>query len=216
MDPPIILTEPFGFKYLDPSGCTYHANKVFQYNLPQRGEKWSKPTMHPDPGEPDGEACGPGRLHQRKVMSSDYAPLNWWPWWSRGVGELMGQDEWKRSWHGLELRRISPAVFARCLRPPFNWGYRGNLYCAYLCYADLHGANLSNTDLRGANLSFANLRGANLSSANLCGADLHRADLYDANLYDVHLTGANLDNANLSDRQREYIKELSSDKGVEL
>jgi len=121
----VTFAEPFGFKFLDPAGCTYHNGEAFQYNLPQRGEKWSQPTMHPEPVEPDGRACGLGRLHQMAIMGANYAPVNWWPWWSRGVGGLVGQDDKKRGWHGLELRRG----------------------------ADLYGANLSGANLYGANLT---------------------------------------------------------------
>ena len=139
----VTFAEPFGFKFLDPAGCTYHNGEAFQYNLPQRGEKWSQPTMHPEPVEPDGRACGLGRLHQMAIMGANYAPVNWWPWWSRGVGGLVGQDDKKRGWHGLELRRVSPRIFARALRPPFCWGRGADLYQANLRWADLRWADLS-------------------------------------------------------------------------
>jgi len=233
----VTFAEPFGFKFLDPAGCTYHNGEAFQYNLPQRGEKWSQPTMHPEPVEPDGRACGLGRLHQMAIMGANYAPVNWWPWWSRGVGGLVGQDDKKRGWHGLELRRVSPRIFARALRPPFCWGReanlsgadlrranlygadlreanlrRANLRGANLSEATLYGANLSGADLYQANLSWANLRWAYLSWANLrradlSGADLRRADLYGANLSGADLRRADLSGANLTDGQREYAEE---------
>lgn len=64
------------FKFLDPTGCTYHDGQAFQYNLPQRGQTWGDWTEHPEPAEPDGNACGPGRLHLMKTMSARYAPAN--------------------------------------------------------------------------------------------------------------------------------------------
>ncbi|WP_227658625.1 pentapeptide repeat-containing protein [Hafnia alvei] len=90
--------------------------------------------------------------------------------------------------------------------------FRENGLRAYLCGADLRGANLRDANLRGANLRDANLRGANLRGANLrdanlcganlrdanlCGADLCGADLRGANLRDANLRGANLRDANL-------------------
>lgn len=153
----IIFVEPFGLKFLDPTGCTYYNNEAFQYNLPQHGEKWSKTTIHPEPAEPDGKACGPGRLHQMKVMRVDYAPINWWPWWSRGIGDQLGQDQEKRGWAGLRLRRISPAVFARALRPPFNWGHGANLRWADLREANLFGADLTDKQREYARKQHANM-----------------------------------------------------------
>ena len=182
------------FKLLDPSGCTYHDDKTFAYNLPERGRKWSKPTAHPEPAEPDGKACGSGRLHLMNHLDAQYAPTNWWPWWARGIGEI-GGDEEKTAYAAVELRRIDRHVFWRCLR--LGWGKGRNLSGADLYGADLRGANLSEAylsvaNLRWANLSEANLRVANLSEANLSGADLRRANLSGANLYGAILRGANL------------------------
>ena len=168
------------FKFLDPAGCTYYDGQPFAYNLPGRDEKWSEPTMHPDPAEPDGEACGPGRLHLMNDLGAQYAPANWWPWWARGVGEEIGGDKEKTAFAGVELRRIERRVLWRALRPPFNWGKRANLSRANLSWANLSWANLS-----WANLSRANLSRANLSRANLYGADLSRADLYGADLHEA-------------------------------
>ena len=142
------------FKFLDGSGCTYYEGKPFAYNLPGHDEKWSKPTMHPEPAEPDGAACGRGRLHLMNRLDARYAPANWWPWWARGIDHI-GGDEEKTAFAGVELRRIDRRVFWRCLRPPFNWG---------------SGADLSGANLNWANLYRANLRGANLSGAYLRGA----------------------------------------------
>ena len=122
------------FKFLDASGCTYYEGKPFEYNLPGRGEKWSQPTIHPEPAEPDGEACGPGRLHLMNHLNACYAPYNWWPWWARGIDEI-GGDEEKTAFAGVQLRRIDRYTFWRALRPPFSWG---------------KGANLSGADLSGA------------------------------------------------------------------
>ena len=153
------------WKLLDASGCTHHHGKAFVYNLPRRGEKWAI-TEHPEPGEPDGQSCGPGGLHAMKRLDVRYAPPSWWPWWAKNVGETLGEDREKVRTTALALRRVSPELFARCLRPPFNWG---------------HMAYLSGAYLRGANLYGANLRWANLRRANLSGADLYEADLSWAN-----------------------------------
>jgi len=173
------------FKFLDPSGCTWHKGEPFVYNLPGRGEKWAR-TEHPEPAEPDGESCGPGRLHLMKTLDARWAPASWWPWWARGEG-LVGENEDKAAYHVVELRRMSKRVFARCLRPPFSWGRD----------ADLRGADLRDANLRGADLRWADLRDANLGWANLRGADLRWADLRDADLRGADLGGADLRDANL-------------------
>jgi len=184
------------FKFLDPTGCTYYNGEAFQYNLPQRGEKWSALTMHPDAlPEPDGEPCGPGGIHLKRRLDARYAPANWWPWWAQPVGLELGRDAEKVRVQGVRLRRISPRVLARCMRPPFNWGRSANLRGANLYGADLYDANLSGANLRGANLSGANLYNADLRGANLYDANLYGAHLYNANLYDANLRGANLSGA---------------------
>ena len=144
------MTQERFFKFLDPTGCTHYDDQPFAYNLPRADQKWSDPTMHPEPAEPDGEACGPGRLHLMNGLDAQYAPTNWWPWFARPVGDIIGADSKKTSVPGIQLRRINRLVFWRCLRPPFNWG---------------KGANLRGANLRGANLGDANLRGANLRGA---------------------------------------------------
>ncbi len=68
---------------------------------------------------------------------------------------------------------------------------------AYLCGANLRGADLRDANLCGADLRDAYLRGADLGDANLrgadlCGADLGGADLRDANLRGAYLCGADL------------------------
>jgi len=100
-----------------------------------------------------------------KSLDASYAPPNWWPWWARGI-TLIGEDDKKAAYASVQLRRIDRVTFARCLRPPFNWG-KG----AYLLGADLRGAyltraNLTGADLTGANLTWANLTWAYLSEAN--------------------------------------------------
>ena len=72
-----------------------------------------------------------------------------------------------------------------------------DLRYAYLCGADLHGANLHDADLRGANLYGADLRDADLSDADLRYAYLHGADLRHADLSDAYLCGADLHDADL-------------------
>ena len=203
----------YGFKALDPTGCTYYEGDPFIYNLPQRGEKWAV-TEHPEPAERDGEECGPGGLHVHNSLSLRYGPPGAWPWFVRyrsedAVGGGPRHDKTRVT--RLELRRIHPRTLARCLRPPFNWGRGGadlhgadlyganlsgaNLYGADLRGANLYGADLRGADLRGANLYGADLRGANLYGADLRGADLDGANLYGADLHEANLTGANLDGA---------------------
>lgn len=164
------------FKFLGPSGCTYYKTKAFSYNLPQRGEKWSAWTEHPDPSEPDGQACGPGRLHLMKQLNSQYTPESWWVWWAQGRDSI-GEDDEKAAYAAVRLRRIYPVVLARALRPPFNWGYRANLNGANLRWLNLCGADLRGADLRGADLRRAYLRGADLREADLRGTYLYEADL---------------------------------------
>ena len=139
------------FKFLDPTGCTYHNGEAFQYNLPQRGEKWAV-TEHPEPAAHDGASCGPGRLHLMRKLDARYAPRNWWPWWAIGIDDEIGCDHEKAAFGVIKLRRISPQMLARCLRPPFNWGKGANLYGAYLSGAYLYGADLSRANLCGADL----------------------------------------------------------------
>ena len=148
------------FKFLAPDGCTYYGGKPFAYNLPRRGEKWAL-TEHPNPAEPDGEQCGAGRLHLMNGLDAQYAPVNWWVWWARGVGEQIGGDEEKTAFAAVELRRITRDVFWRALR--LGWGRR----------ADLRGADLRGADLRGADLSNATLRGADLSRAIMLNGERH-------------------------------------------
>lgn len=37
------------FKFLDPTGATYHNGKTFYYVLPRPDQKWSDLTNHPAP-----------------------------------------------------------------------------------------------------------------------------------------------------------------------
>ena len=153
----------YGFKCLDPTGATYHKRRngssEMLYALPHPGEKWGPWMEHPQPAEPDGASCGPGRYHVMLKLSAVYAPTNWWPWFVQWSGQI-GADNEKVSVAKLRLRRISPAVLARALRPPFNWGYMADLRKAGLYMANLRGANLREADLRVANLREADLRGA--------------------------------------------------------
>ena len=171
------------FKFLDPAGCTYYDGKTFVYNLPRANQKWAT-TMHPDPAEPDGLACGPGRLSLMRSLDARYAPAVWWPWWAQGIKEIGKSDE-KAAFAGVRLRRITRPVFERALRPPFNWGIG----------ADLAGADLRLANLKGANMSRANLRWANLRWADLYGAALYGANLEAANLTGTILKGAILKGA---------------------
>ena len=151
------------WKFLTPNGATEYQGKEFVYNLPQAGEKWSRPTMHPEPlDEPDGRDCGPGGLHLMKHFGAQYAPMNWYPWYARPVGKTLGESGEKIRVQGVELRRVNKKAFHRMIR--LGW-------------------------LRWADLSWANLRGADLREANLRGADLREADLREANLSGANLSG---------------------------
>lgn len=174
------------FKFLDPLGCTYYNDEVFQYDIPQQGRKWSDWTEHPLPAKPDGEARGSGRLYLMKSLNANYAPPNWWPWWAQGRN-IIGEDKEKAAYSSVRLRRIFPKVLARALRPPFNWGKGADLRGICLRWADLRGA-----DLRGANLYEAALRGACLQRADLRWANLRGADLRGADLHEARLCGAKL------------------------
>ena len=176
----------YGFKALDQTGCTYFEGQAFVYNLPRRGEQWAL-TEHPEPGQFDGNECGPGGLHVHNRLSLEYGPPGSWPWFARyRVEAVLGSSEQKTRVTQMELRRIHPRVLARALRPPFNWGKGANLRWANLSGADLYGADLSGADLSGADLSEVDL-----SEVDLCEADLYRAYLRGADL-----SGANLDEAN--------------------
>jgi len=188
------------FKFLDGAGCTYYGGAPFEYNLPpdrdsprKRGP-WSEPTVHPHPAEPDGEPCGPGRLHGMKGLNARYAPLGWQVWWAKGTG-IIGQDEEKAGVREMRLRRIDRLAFQRWLR--LGLGVSANLRGADLDGANLRGADLEGADLRGAHLREADLRGADLGAANLREADLEGADLRGADLREADLRGADLGAANL-------------------
>ena len=135
------------WKFLTPNGATEYQGKEFFYNLPQNGEKWSQPTMHPNPfDEPDGNDCGEGGLHLMKKLDAQYAPRNWWPWYARPAGVVLGESDEKIRCQGVQLRRVSKRVF--------NWMLRsGVLRGADLSWADLSWANLSGADLSRAIIS---------------------------------------------------------------
>ena len=133
------------FKFLTPWGTTRYGGQEFVYNLPQVGEKWSRPTFAPNMATvPDGQDCGPGGLHLMNQPSACYAPQSWWPWYARPVGLVLGESSEKMRVQGTELRRILPKVWWRMIR--LGW----------LRDANLRGANLCDADLRGANLRDAN------------------------------------------------------------
>ena len=151
-----IVAEGTCIKFLTPDLCTYY-DKPFPYPAPAPGEKWGPWFEHPDPAEPDGQACGPGRLHGMKSLNVCYAPKPWWPWWVEWSG-LIGEDSEKVAVRYMRLRRITRPVFWKALR--HGWGKNADLSSANLRYANLRSA-----DLRSADLSYANLRSADLSYA---------------------------------------------------
>jgi hypothetical protein len=170
-----------GFKFLTPYGATEHEGQMFQYHLPAPGRKWSETTWHPKPApKPDGKDCGAGGLHLMKHLDARYAPRNWWPWFARAEGLVLGESDEKLRVQGVSLRLVRKEVLWRALRPPFNWGTGADLYGANLRGANLRGADLRGADLRGADLRGADLRGADLEGADLYGANLDGADLYGA------------------------------------
>ena len=197
-----------GWKFLDPTGATYphrrDGTKEMVYLLPRPGQKWGDWMRHPNPAEPDGRTCGPGRFHIMRRLDALYAPPQWYPWFAEIRG-VLGADEVKASGTEIRLRRVPPRVFWRIIR--LGWCAGNDLREAPLGGADLHGANLSGTDLSDADLRYADLTHANLAGANmqfarldeacLRGADLHRADLRGAILRHADLRYASLRYANL-------------------
>jgi hypothetical protein len=184
-----------GFKFLDPAGSTHRNGKETVYPLPRPGEKWGPEFIHPDPADPDGEDCGPGRWHVMKRPDARYAPNNWWPWYVQSTGTVLGESSEKYSTTALKLRRISPKVWHRIIR--LGWCRRSNLYGGNLYWADLKGANLYGADLERANLYGVDLSEANLSKAKLIKANLRRAYLEGAILEGAIFYGANLSRAKL-------------------
>ena len=72
---------------------------------------------------------------------------------------------------------FQPATSTHVLRDKQAILQEANLYQAYLCEANLEGANLREAFLQQAYLCEANLEGANLREAYLCEANLERANL---------------------------------------
>src|SRR5215207_8257925 len=99
----------YGWKFLTPFGTTESDNYgSFEYNLPQRGQKWSDWTSHPNPRDTmDRSDCGQGRLHLMNQIDAQYAPLNWWIWYARyDRRDLVGQSSEKVGVRKLQLRRV--------------------------------------------------------------------------------------------------------------
>jgi len=191
----------YGFKNLDPHGRPHPSRRdgsdVMQSDLPKAGEKWGPWQTHPNPAEPDGRGCGPGRYHVWRRLHSLYVAHDWWPWFVQWRG-LIGWDANKVGVRELRLRRIEPKVLWRGLR--LGWGWRVSLSRLDLCDADLHGANLCAADLFYSDLCNANLRDAvlwdaDLSNVDLSGADLYGADLHNKKLHTAYLTHAKLKGA---------------------
>ena len=193
-----LVTEPqieygYGWKALSPDGCTYYEGQEYQYTLPQPSQKWGAVNVHPDPAQPDGRDCGPGRFHVHNKPTYLYGPPGCWLWYVRyAESAIVGSSDEKTGVSALQLRRVSRRAFIRMIR--LGWLARANLTRADLCGAGLRGANLTEAYLRGANLTEAYLRGANLTDANLRGAHLIGAYLTRA-----YLTRANLYRALLPD-----------------
>ena len=141
----------FGFRMLDPTGASYPSRRDGSNEmlnpLPRPWEKWGPWYDHPNPAEPDGEACGPGGFHIHKRLSYAYAPSRAYPWWCEWQHKL-GEDDRKLRVTRIRLRRIAPKVLWRWLR--LGLGKE----------ADLSGADLSGAYLYCAYLGGAYLRGA--------------------------------------------------------
>ena len=200
-----------GWKFLAPDLGTHSKYGNFYYVAPRPDQEWADWTVHPEPGQPNDNDCGPGGLHIMLDLDACYAPTNWWPWRVRWLSE----DELGRSYKKvrvikLQLKRVPPRTWWRYLR---RFGHRTNLRGAhlteaYLVKANLEGANLEGAhltkaylmkaDLKGANLERANLEGANLTKAYLVKANLEGANLEGANLTKAYLMKANLEGANLA------------------
>jgi hypothetical protein len=180
----------YGWKALDPTGCTYYDGQEYAYILPRPGEKWGPVNVHPEPAQSDGQDCGVGRFHVHNRPTYLYGPPACWLWYVRyPLSAVVGQSDEKTGVTQLQLRRVSRKAFNRMIR--LGWLAGANLREANLREANLRGANLREADLRGVNLWEANLEGANLREADLWGADLREANLRGANLWGVN----NLDRA---------------------
>ena len=182
------------FKFLTPWGTTENDQYgSFVYNLPGQGEKYGRPTVHPNSlSEFDNNSdCGEGRLHVMNILDAQYAPRQWWPWFAVS-NSIVSQSAKKSGVVELRLRRISPQLFHWMIRR--GWTSEANLSEANLSEANLSGADLSGADLSGADLRWADLSEADLSRANLSRANLSGADLRWANLSGADLSGADLTN----------------------
>jgi len=215
-------SEGFGFKILDPTGCTVYRERdgtriVTQYPLPRPGERWGPWFDHPNPApllhEPiQGPedlaylcACGPGRWHVMRRLDFRYNKHGY-PWFVHWRG-LVDADEEKLGVVSLRLRLIDPLVLHRVLRPPFNWARTADLGHSSFQYAYLKGADLAESWARDADFQSADLTSANLYRAFLRGSSLNCTLLNQANLeaaeldytYSAHASfqGANLFMASL-------------------
>ena len=129
-----------GFKFLNGYNATTHKGNDFVYPVPGPGEKWGAWFAHPEPSEPDGKDCGPGRIHVMKKLDTSYAPTNWWPWFCEYRG-VIGESDEKLGVREIRLRRIPQKVFWKII------------ILGYCKKADLRGADLWNAYLRGANIN---------------------------------------------------------------
>ena len=129
------FADGYGIKFLTP-WMTTESNGSTPYPCPAPGQKWSEWMEHPDPADPDGADCGSGRYHVMKIVSANYAPLNWWPWFVR-YEDMIGESHEKVGVKRLRLRRIRPEALHRMIR----WGWCSG--------ANLRSANLRSADLTG-------------------------------------------------------------------
>lgn len=169
----------YGWKFFNHHGTTKYRGDYYPYNLPGVDDGWSDWTVHPSPAEPDGRACGPGRLHMMRILSADYMKGPWWIWFAQGRG-IVGLAQDKCAVHAIRVRRVSELMFCRLVQ-------RGICEKANLQYLHLPAA-----DFRAARLSSAYLLMASLPRANLVEAKLEMACLDNGNFADANFSGADM------------------------
>ena len=131
----------YGWKALDPLGCTYYEGQEYQYILPSPGEKWGSVNAHPNPAQSDGQDCGSGRFHVHNKPTYQYGPSSCWLWYVRyPKSAIVGSSGEKTGVIALQLRRVSRNSFIRMIR--LGWLTGANLRGANLDRANLHGAFL--------------------------------------------------------------------------
>lgn len=184
----------YAFKFTDEAGQTYRDGIPFAYNTaPVYPGGWSEWTCHPQPSLRDGLACGPGRLHLMREMSSKYAPAKAVAWRARfKIRDIVGVDSEKIAVTRLQLQGLPIAIISRLLRIYHK--------TAYMYQADLSAIDFSGVDLQNSYFSAAYLSGVDFIETNLSGAVLSRAIMPDSkwrlsNAHKTMLDGVNMNRA---------------------